>query len=125
MAIRNPFAWALDTVRALWSAWRDIGDLVYPYSVADYSWNRQLEERAHEVAVNYTLGAVDEKAACGRCDWCDRAIWWRVTVSSAGYPVSHLLCSTCATSVLENSPHVLELCLSARRAQWLAREARQ
>lgn len=110
--------WLKRLFRNVKDAWRDIKELSRPHSYSDVNWN-PLPWRAENVAIarEESLGPYDY-ARFGRCDRCEREVWYKIVYASAGVPVCTLLCLTCSTDMVQSSPHILVCHITAQRDKW-------
>ena len=121
----RPFVTLYRFFAGIVDAWRDIAELTRVYAPSDFVDYRHLEETCNEPPVNDAPPDADEVKDCGRCNWCERAVWYKITYSSAGIPVPVLLCYRCGWDLVQRSPHILEAHLTARRARRIRRGGEQ
>lgn len=107
--------------RFLWAAmeaWRDVQELSRPYSYSDSNWHPYQMGEVDEAA-NRTISTPEyDYARYGKCDLCEREVWYKIVYSSAGIPVATLLCFTCAYNLVSSSPHILVCHITAQRDRY-------
>lgn len=109
--LRAMILWLLRPFRRLRAHWRKVRRLTAGRPIVEHSQPKPQQPLDRPIPGNI--------CRFGKCDWCERAAWYDLTVLSIGYPCMLRLCQQCTEQAVDTYSTILGIDLTLERLTWI------